>query len=998
MAPESKVNEVTFGISNPNLPGAFPETPDESGPRHNKLHKRNDPRGWKNPSQTPRGHGYTDSGVSGLGTGYSNAHNENYTYGESSTVHHAANVQQRSTDNAQLPAGYEHEFTNSNLMTGAYNPVGNSANNNSAISNNSKTGVPVFADPWSSIPHTQEGSAASEDVSRSNNNHTPHVKSNSPTSVAGEVVPASVPSRKSSNSRSEGGQPNFVRNGREHSETDHEEPYWGDIPRGTGVYNTVVGTGSDEKAPPTGNLHHRTALPTSSPHHPTRDETNIMTAATSRSKGGLSGDGVHNTVIGAGSAEYKPPINHQRAFPLVPSDHNGSPHEAPTHQEVPQSHVKENLGEASAGSGLEGKHHHLDRDVALAGAGATAAGYGAFEQNSQDEEKQAQPQNYASAYETGNPYSQRNMSSALDEKHPIYQSKTPTGAAPGSHGTQKSAHPNANAVNQPQNDVSGHNNNNNNNNSSSSYTQKDFSSVPEADTTRDNDSHTGRNAALAGAGAGIAGYGAHKYEHRDVGRERVQFDTPTSTAASTSPRGQPTVTTGPEQHTMPTKTDSSTRGADATATSNDAHQSVKHATAGAGVGAAAAAAAHHAQRKDRTAGHQKPAVSYPTPSRGAEEDPSHGGIYNVLSDGTPSGINLRKSSASAQGHGHGAAKAAAAATTAGVGAAGAYQQRRGSDGRDLAAPRSHAKSATSTAATPAGSSRAPAENTAPQTTRGTAAAGSGHGDGKYRVLANGTPSGVKTSSQRATTATTDTTMAQESGNNHNASGAATATATAAAAAAAAGTGVAGTYAVRDHGHDHRRRTTNDKPTTASTSASTSTAAPAAGTGAAPSASAVDNNNNNNNNNSNNVNDKSAPLGRSRADSSHGGQYNVLSSGTPSGVKIPGHAPQTVPGKQQQQKRDTAHHAISPTAPTSRGRHHHDDGAATAAVGTGGAGAGVAGAGLGSKLMRKDGKEKEREREREKGGERGGERGGKLVLHKCSNCGVEDDISGYLMGN
>ena len=75
MSVENRIHDPLIG-SEPGLPGAFPETPiEESGPRRNKLRKRNDPRGWSNSrKQPPRGHGHTDSGV-GLEPGHELAHN-----------------------------------------------------------------------------------------------------------------------------------------------------------------------------------------------------------------------------------------------------------------------------------------------------------------------------------------------------------------------------------------------------------------------------------------------------------------------------------------------------------------------------------------------------------------------------------------------------------------------------------------------------------------------------------------------------------------------------------------------------------------------------------------------------------------------------------------------------------------------------------------------------------------------------------------------------------
>ncbi|RYP33841.1 hypothetical protein DL767_004571 [Monosporascus sp. MG133] len=466
-----------------------------------------------------------------------------------------------------------------------------------------------------------------------------------------------------------------------------------------GAYNTVVGQGNHEETPGAGR--NSELQVSSSPHtssqSATRDEVAKPAPIPIRVKEALAGAGVHNTVIGAGSNEEdRSAVNYQRAFPLVPSEQaSHAPYDSTKQRGDSPSKFKENLTEAGVGAGAgassehtrgdsnpytqkhvtdiprahpERKHHHHGRDAALAGAGATAAGYGAHKYASHDDEKQRPTQDYASSYDVGNPYTQEHPSTPSGTEHgATYLNHGPSGVSAGTgasagYGVHETTGRDANSTgfnNSPyaQKDVSavpegsstsGHDSHLGRDNTGygkGPYTQKDVSAVPESDSTS---SHAGRNAGLAGAGAGAAGYGAHKYARRDD-----------DLSNTTSSQHEPTVTTGTTEGSVPAETNAHTRGAGAYTRADPTpqhhhHDSAKYAAAGAGATAAGAAASRAHQKaaddanttRSSPTGLRKPSASAQggngndtAPTR-SSADSSRSGQYKVLSSGTPSGINL----------------------------------------------------------------------------------------------------------------------------------------------------------------------------------------------------------------------------------------------------------------------------------------------------------------------------------------------------------------------
>ena len=768
MTSESNANQVPMSLED-SLPGAFPETPaDESGPVHNKLHKRDDPRGWTDSNQTPRNHEYTDSGVSGVNPSNSNPQSKNYTYEKGGLNDPTSRAQDHTIPSVAKPQtgetprphiSYDHDVAKPGVMTGAYSRVGNNSNQPGTL-DNSGTRQAINANAPSSNTYNQKDtSTIPEKAPRPNDNHV-HIKGAAPTAVAGGAAAASTTHQDgSSNSQAEEGQQrNLVRNGRGRSEIDHEEAYWGDIPRGAGVYNTVVGTGSGEKNPATQHKRDRTLPHTGAAQHlAARDGTAASNPDPAwHNEGVEAGNGVHNSVIGTGSNEDRSAIHHQRAFPLVAShddDAHATSAESATHQSVgagvgggPPSRFHEDLAEAGAGThdyaqGREGnptagsgitssqKHlsdtpmsqpeeknhsqHHLGRDAALAGAGATAAGYGAHKYgSSRDDEKhtlqQRQQQDASSTPGVGQNTTYRDYAPAA------------TGAA-SSYGTHNSSSSIGRDVNTT---TTGYNNN-----KPSSYAQKDLSSVPETDTTRGNgDSHFGRNAALAGAGVGAAGYGGYKYAHHDdddgnnaAAKTHSQKTQPqpqhaTTTTTSTT-RSQPTVTS-----TTTTDTSRKTRDVDARDDTHH-HSDAKNAAAGTAAGAAAAAAWNGQGDRSTTDSYQQQQQHPSTTSRTTD--------------------SYEQSPASAREDNHTGAKIAATTATLGGGAGAgalAYREKENNNTTTTTTKTSPIRGSTvATASHGDGKYKNPNASTTSHSSTDSSKGG------QYNVLSSGTPSGINIS-------------------------------------------------------------------------------------------------------------------------------------------------------------------------------------------------------------------------------------------------------------
>ncbi|KAH8197217.1 hypothetical protein TruAng_008634 [Truncatella angustata] len=206
-----------------------------------------------------------------------------------------------------------------------------------------------------------------------------------------------------------GGDHNKVGNGGVKSEITSEEPYWGDLPQGAGVYNGVTGHGSGENTsgqhravPRTGDASEASRIGKSGESRAPQsigvhnafagygsnrdDHTNIGSGNqrefplnSGSVHGGATGTAVSSGTIGQREGDIGPHNGVANAIdPRVDSDHDGSRSTGGT------SGIS-GTGLTSGTSGRrDGDNSHRDRHLGEAGAlGAGAAAYGAHEHHEQ---------------------------------------------------------------------------------------------------------------------------------------------------------------------------------------------------------------------------------------------------------------------------------------------------------------------------------------------------------------------------------------------------------------------------------------------------------------------------------------------------------------------------------------------------------------------------------------------------------------------------------------
>lgn len=184
----SRDTDTALESPNPSaIPGAYPtDDMDTSGSQRNKLHKPNDPRGWDT-DNTPRSHQFSDSGAeSNIGSGARDSTYQAPQLGRDAP----ASSNDRYDGLAGAPTSgvgesdrFQRQQAQPTGVTDRDSPVGEGRD---SAYTTTKTGAIVG--PGSTLP----------------------------------------------------------KSGDEENKTTSEDPYWGDLPRGGGVYNTVIGHGSNE--------------------------------------------------------------------------------------------------------------------------------------------------------------------------------------------------------------------------------------------------------------------------------------------------------------------------------------------------------------------------------------------------------------------------------------------------------------------------------------------------------------------------------------------------------------------------------------------------------------------------------------------------------------------------------------------------------------------------------------------------------------------------------
>lgn len=873
--------------------------------QRNKLHKPEDPRGWSEEEKASRGHQYADSGVGLRDTGRTphSQTRDSTTIGGDYDSNKAAVSQNREavpSTTAATTSGtpdYRGGESKPGVMAGAYSRLDNSNTNN------------------------QYPQSTSQD---------PTNKSHASTTGVGAVgaatgIASAASSSNTADNESDSSVRNVVRNGlRQSSDLDHTDPYWGDVPHGTGVYNTVTGHGSSE-TPVHGSIQARDSqlshdqqrtfpLATSDAH--TQDETSPPSSSRFREvlaePGAGAGVGIDASELAEKHSERKhenevvepTTRKHESAEPKKESKiaslfHRDHKDEDTKHEKKHEAKEEKKLTER--GPAKDDKPL-TDRDAGAALAAATMA-YGAKDHTDKHGKKNNE-------YDTG--LGESNTDSIY--KNP--NEKVADRSAPGTTTQpQQASDPFIAAgytglINQPPTSDTG-----NKYPASSSATTRDHPHTSQAaeKSTQHDDSRAGYGLAAAGAGAG-AGYAAHKYGNRDGDTYKESVTEPSYNSQTTSSK------TAPQQ-------------ADTGYTIGQPRLAVMTGSSG-------------APRSSETRPVPPTTSSSVNPSQGGA---THHDKYSALSDGTPSGIDIGNhygdkkdvvptstSSSAASNTTPKDSYSGAKATAAGVGAAGAgtaayYSGKRNNDMSTIHEARQPVAPSSKKV-------REPYMEGA--TSRDTITSTQG---GQRKPLPTSTSSGINLDDSRhqksvgITSSSSPTTSRYLSNDDtHNNRG----------AKAAAVAGVAGTGAAATATH-HRDSEKNKGGVAASDFA---TGKPAATPRTA---------------------DTSIPDStRKSTDSSHGGQYNVLSSGTPSGINIDHHGDAKNTTSTAVPTGTTARSvelssSVHPTAASAPKKSNIPKPAAVAT------GAAAAAAATGPSMS-----------------------SGDKVFHRCRACGEQNDITGY----
>ncbi|KAI0484965.1 hypothetical protein GGR56DRAFT_680939 [Xylariaceae sp. FL0804] len=197
-------------------PGAFPATPETEEPTsqlrsqavHGKLHKPEDPRGW---------------------------------------------IGEQKPTEEQEPAKLAHRHADSGVgMTGADSGLGQKEG---LMGGSDRQSGPLRNTPYETSPLSQKPASSNTTSEPSMSGNNPTGRDTTTTGNDKEITPSSqasdnrkatdtgVPLTQVGEGSNEGN--NRVRSGLGgQSDVSHKDPYWGDVPHGTGVYNTVTGHGS----------------------------------------------------------------------------------------------------------------------------------------------------------------------------------------------------------------------------------------------------------------------------------------------------------------------------------------------------------------------------------------------------------------------------------------------------------------------------------------------------------------------------------------------------------------------------------------------------------------------------------------------------------------------------------------------------------------------------------------------------------------------------------
>ncbi|KAI1198117.1 hypothetical protein F5X97DRAFT_300490 [Nemania serpens] len=590
-------------------PGAYPTTPQAEEPasqtQSGETHQREYPYGrggGLEQEMHPSGHNFAGSGIYVDDSSLSHGADDTTSSSYRNPFQQTSRIQEipRSLGTDAQPSGHQFsadyaddssltragESDSSGLMTGAYSRVG--------------TRDSSFA-PIGNYTHDKTSPSDSTHDSTHDVNSRLHADTGR---VGGTVKNTDFTSPTSPTGMTTDGDAEHRSDSRRQSNAKHE-PYWGDIPFGTGVYNGVTGHGSKEPVAHQGSLH---------------DEY------------GTAGDrGVYNGVTGHGSKESKtttPAISdarsrdttttnvressQQRKFPLVGGA--GST----TATTTSDSSTKHGHGSEKA-SGSHAKE-------VLAGAGATgAAGYAAHEFFGRDRGTDGTLASEKSVSEQGG-------LAGAQAQHHGRKDRGVASIGEGKRGLADSTVAAAPVARQADYQTSERHADNRTANEKNQHEHSRLG-------------YLGAAAAMGGVGAGA--YGAHEYAARDTAQENesarggseVLMAAPSSTTRELAQRDTQLMNDDAlgSNHKLERQQPRSNMlsGSDHKQTDNLYPSGSSH---------------DKTQSNNGGRSHAMPGDDRATAGN-VIADPTYGGRYNVLSSGTPSGIDLDQSHSSTKsGH------------------------------------------------------------------------------------------------------------------------------------------------------------------------------------------------------------------------------------------------------------------------------------------------------------------------------------------------------------
>ncbi|KAI1444767.1 hypothetical protein F5Y02DRAFT_427527 [Annulohypoxylon stygium] len=864
------------------IPGSFPtddmlpSTMDEtalgsltSHPQHNKLHKPEDPRGWIDEGKTVRGHQHTDSGIGLTNTGPLDPHarstaNDGAFQSNKNFLQSPMELNPASNATETKQPNQHDSYRKPGVMTGAYSRLDENNNLKFPLSN------------------VQDSSRQHDSTFRG---------------FTGPTSGAAVPVAPKAEATLGHDNHKIAQDSlRQSNDPEHDDPYWGDVPFGTGTYNTVTGHGSSE-TPAEGAVHplgsqfshdQERSLPLSQDGKTLRSESDShngskfkegITAGTGTGAGlGLAASNKH--------AEKQKDLHHEKDSPEEPASNKDSDHARRGSKIVSFFHRdhKEKDAKSEEHEAKQEKHAKepkpskddspltkRDAGAALAAASVGSAAKDNAHKHGKSEELDLKQENSNSNALYGHP--NENFDSRVKEtKDPLIAA-----GSTGSHNQSTTRKTNTTYPLSEDTATKGH--------SSATHTKP----------IEQTELLIGSGLGAAGLGAG-AGYALHEHSNKD-NKHMGQSSQPTM---------QPTHSDNKPQHGLVT-------GTTAPVTSSE-KESIP-----------------------QTSSHAK----------SSHTNPSHRHQYYILPDGTPSGMNIGDHShgktdtattspstarhAATKDDHTGAKVAFAGVGAAGVGAVAHHANKPSKDQSTTSGTRQavdlsksdinnlHMQSAGSHASNPTTTDQHGQKHILKDTLRTTNTPHEHSGD-------------------KSLSSTSPTTTSPKTTQDPHHTGAKT--------AGAAGVAGIGSAAVAHHlGKQELSDSKTTAPSSGGTrehrSATTSSHGPHTAQHSA-------------------TGHKSHTRNRASTDSSHDGQYNVLSSGTPSGINREHMGHGSWDGGESQEG------GVHPAAIQEKA------GTKTGLMTGAGAGAGVGLATVAREALKK----------------------GNPVMHRCEKCGEQNDITGY----